>query len=257
MRLAFIPPFSLLETTFQTDYQLMLPQLVDRDERYSYAYSKHCQDPDTFVILDNGAAEGEQVHDKHLLETAIRFRVDELVIPDVMCNRTATLDKAGRFWRDWHDLHLWKFVRRMFVVQGSNYSEFLSCILWATEQEWIDTIAIPRHAVTTCGRLDTRTGLAHYVLAHSDKAIHFLGGAPTYPHELAVLAKEFYGIKQVRGMDTSMPFNYAWWGEGVLAGQSGCKRPDNYFELAAEEFNQEEYLLHNLETMKRWAMGDE
>ena len=254
MKIAFIPPFSHLNTTFRTNYQLMLPQLTYRED-YSEVYKYHCDNPNQFVILDNGAAEGIDWEWKSLLEIAYEFDVDEIVLPDTLRDKDNTIQKAEQFKHhveETPDAELNDF-KWMFVAQGTTVDEFVESGIWAAGQDWITTIGIPRHALTSVedpSRMSHRSHISNRLTAAgSDKEIHFLGANKDYPNEVETLANRGSTIQAyVRGMDTSMPFNYAF--RGIECHQAGIGRPDNYFDRGLWEFNQD-ILEKNLQKFEK------
>lgn len=242
VKIALIPPISLLGQTAKTDYQLCLPHLM-RYTEYRNIYSAHCADPNQFVILDNGAAENELFGAEQLLDIALVLGVDEVVIPDVMLEADATIEKAQEF----HDFAIGPKGREkdrypfqyMFVVQGKSLMQVLECANWAAQQSWIDTIGIPRHLLTTLGDLHCRVKIANVIQGHNySKQIHFLGGNPAFPQEVSLLSDPIFTTQdRIRGMDTSMPFNYAF--EGALVSdrkRDPISRPGRYFELHSISF---------------------
>ena len=255
MRLALIPPIELLDTTARTDMQLMLPHLIESDA-YTYTYKKHCDDPDQFVILDNGEAEGERIGIDNLLDIAIDFGVDELVLPDVIMDADETQLKSATAlnWikrRFETDGVAWDFSF-MFVAQGKSYKEFIESAFWAASNSQIQTIGLPRHMIKTCNDPEARISLAD-TLQLSGKAVHLLGGSPYYPNEL----DDYVWPSCVRSTDTSAPFNYAY-ADRYLAelqsGESYVKRPEMYFDLPVEQFD-EDMTKQNIDQLIRWTQA--
>lgn len=251
MKLALIPPVSLLEYTAETSCQLMLPQLVN-NEQYAYTYRQHCEDPDQFVILDNGLAEDAQVNSADLINIAVDFSVDEVVIPDTMYDATRTqeqaTDFAQRLRKIWPD-EGWPF-KLQFVAQGHNRSSVERSMRWAENTRWIDTIALPRHLLETCNDIAIRHKLC---LQPGSKPIHLLGGAPVFPNEMQ---HEFDPRGRVRSHDTSSAFYFAYEKQPLNRPVPvGIKRPENYFDLPAEDF-QESYVDLNVSLLMEWTGND-
>lgn len=249
MKLALIPPISLLDYTHRTNYQLMLPQLIE-DDAYTLTYREHCKDPDTFVILDNGAAEGLVPDVAKLWEIACDFGVDEIVIPDDLGNLANTIERANDFIERVDTR--WKRIKTMFVLQGNNLDEFIAAGEYAAANSRIHTIGIPRHAVETCKNRSARIIIANTIqrIRGYSKPIHFLGASPAWSTEGARLGNNGYvNQSYVRGMDTSAPFNYACARRRL--GDDIVRRPPNYFELASDQFDSE-ILQHNVNLMQEW-----
>lgn len=260
VKLALIPPVSLLEYTDRTDYHLMLPQLMG-DDKYARHYEALCQSDD-FVILDNGLAEGYKATDEEMIRLAMAYEPDEVVIPDIMKGFSANIRRCQDFLTSWYEYapNGVPIPGLMFVLQGQNIHEFVASGIWALGKASVTTIGIPRHAVETCRDSQARSAIANtlHVAAtqlnrHSRmKPIHFLGGTPSHMEEIRYLANEYYTIPNyVRGMDTSMPFNCAFYGCNV-EGSRNIKRPENYFNLAEGLFDIEA-VRHNIDTMMGWA----
>jgi hypothetical protein len=274
VKLALIPPLSWLSTSTVTNYQLMLPHLLE-DQRYADHYRALAKRSDQYVILDNGEAEGKN-HYSHaqLVGMAIFCQVDEVVIPDIMRDQVETLNRMGQFFKDvsgdmlrndafnGNDVHKLKF---MGVAQGTNYQEVYNCIQMMMELygKRLHTIALPRHLLETTGdntiRLSLAEDLAADYNAENGKAIriHCLGASPKWPMEMLELAKQ--GI--VDGMDTSMPYNWAYNDmylndSMALNARHEVKRPPRYFSRPARNFNADA-LHYNIGLCRRWANGDD
>jgi hypothetical protein len=251
MKLAYIPPVSLLDITYKTKYQLMLPHLTS-NSTYAAAYYYHCYDKDTFVILDNGVAEGEDVSFDHLMSIANSWHVDEIVLPDILTDLEGTITKAEEFAADYSARvgQEWDDFRFMFVLQGKTIEEVYRAAKWADRQDWISTVGIPRHLLTTLGDYRVRIKIANDIQAMGvRKDIHFLGGNPVSTTEVRSLSDpRITNQAFVRGMDTSMPFNYAFKGR-TLDSSVETSRPDNYFDRLAEEFDPDA-LEMNLKTFE-------
>lgn len=252
MKLALIPPFCRLHDTARTDYQLMLPHLIS-NVSYADTYGRLCRTNGQYVILDNGAAEGEAPSWNHLVGIAQEFGVDEFVVPDILGNQVQTQESALEFRKEFPFFTNDK--KMMYVVQGKTYEEFLASAQWVLEpdQEWIDVIGIPRHMISTVGDPLARIRLLSDIEAIGDFVpVHMLGAAPTYPREAEAIGDVAKGSKILRGMDTSLPYNFAFYDE-KLSDADGhiIKRPEDYFTRDYEEFRSLR-VKQNITTMKSW-----
>jgi hypothetical protein len=246
MKLALIPPISLLEYTDETACQLMLPQLID-DVQYEHVYKTHCDDPNQYVILDNGLAENQQVDGGALLRIADLYGVDEVVIPDVYKDCDETIISAKLFGA--HQTPSARTFNFQFVAQGKTTGEFFRCANWAADQEWIDVIAIPRHMCETGD--DNRYALAVYLeKIGCEKPVHLLGGAPAVPDEIDL----YDWPENVRSHDTSSPFNFAYACKGLDDGTC-VKRPDDYFNLPSGDFPSD-ITEYNVMKLMEWTGND-
>jgi hypothetical protein len=274
IKLALIPPISWLATSTVTNYQLMLPHLLT-DQRYADHYRALAKRSDQYVIMDNGEAEGKNHFlAAQLVGMGIYCQVNEVVVPDVIQNQTETLNRMGDFFKsvlgdmlrndafNGDDVHKLKF---MGVAQGTTYQEVYDCIQMMMELhgDKLHTIALPRHLLETVHDNTIRLSLAEdihedYCIDGKSKVrIHCLGASPVWPREMLELAKQ--GI--VDGMDTSMPYNWAYNDRYLndqiaLASTHEVKRPPRYFSRPARNFNQDA-LHYNIGLCRRWANGDD
>lgn len=261
MKVALIPPTSLREYTLLTNYQLMLPQLLETDLTYAAHYKKLCDDPNQFVIMDNGAAEAEQPSFVDLLYKLIKFRPQEFAIPDVLGDADATINLCNKFFDECEDelirlqTGLPDGLQLGFVAQGKDPKEALRTVKAIIHGPWapyIDTVYIPRLLVKK-DDVWARIRIAQEIdeLYGNRLAIHLFGASPLWCSELHEAARY---APFIRGIDSSMPFNYAHAGSHLSDGYHH-KRPDHYFHFARSLFNP--YLAtSNVKTYISWAEGN-
>jgi hypothetical protein len=249
MRLALIPPYSLLTFGGNTNYHLMLPQLTG-SFWYRSLYTFRGLDQNQYVILDNGAAEGCTVTPNELTDIAERFKVDEVVLPDVMYDTLQTSVKVWEFMRaiegSEHDYKLG------LVATGRSGEEAYEFALGMVDQwpDKIDVLYLPRLLVTEeypWRRLDLARNI-HEVLP--DLPIHFLGANSHFIEEMRYAGE----LDFLRGMDTSAPYNYAFAGE-ALDGGAKINRPDDYFTRSTDEFDLG-LVQYNIDVARKWANGE-
>lgn len=251
MRLALIPPISLIDDIFRTDYQLVLPHIVD--PRYIEAYHAARKRGD-YVMLDNGAAEGEMPNRHNLMACAFGMMVNEIVVPDVLGDIEGTMREVTSF-----DDFLEEEVgsqriefNYMGVVQGQTYDDVRKIIDFYNSCDWITTLGIPRILLETLDAPEARVGVARYIAETygSRFALHLLGTNPRYIRELERFRDDFKSAG-VRGVDTSGPFNYANVGK-FIDHFDNISRPGGYFHLDEHHFGAVQ-LKHNLEVIQEWV----
>ena len=257
MKIALIPPVSLLEFTSKTDMQLMLPHLASIPQ-YRYTYLMHGKDPHQYLILDNGVAEGMRAGADMIMELGDFFLVNEIVLPDVLTNAEKTrllsnnfLDLAKTHYRG----RILSKPKFMYVLQGTSFNQVIKEAQWGAKQPMVDVFGLPRHLITTTMtgshiNFSIRSNLAAKIQEISDKPIHLLGGSPDAPNELGEL--EF--TNNVRSHDTSSPFNYAYFNKQLQA-DIRCGRPLKYFDKPASSFD-EHFVNINVNDLMRWAGYD-
>jgi len=249
MKAALIPPKGYYKTAEQSNYHLMLAQIPDADYRRMYAYMTD----DNYIILDNGAAEGNAINDAALVRIAALIGVDEIVVPDVIGDYEGTIKRVDDFFTK---VDLDKIdVNYMLVPQGKNYEEIIRCIDYYTER-WQEkaVIGLPRHLLTTLDDRQARGNLCAYVATCGDIKVHLLGTSPVWPTEIKWIAHDY---PWVRGVDSSMPYNYTIAGL-ELTGPAPIvpvSRPNRYF--TDERKLIEGLLEYNINTFKEWASGTE
>src|SRR4051812_382034 len=98
MRIALIPPIPDLNKLPRTGIHLLLSQNFG-SERYVEYYKDRRKQGD-LLILDNGAHEngiGEEA--ERLLSKVKKVHAQEVVVPDALFDRRATVERAKRFMR--------------------------------------------------------------------------------------------------------------------------------------------------------------
>lgn len=250
MKLALIPPYHRLTDIKKTDYQLALAHLFLQTESMAdnLAYTGiylEARERGDFVILDNGAYEGALVAASTLVDLANTVKPNELVIPDSMGEAAITQSMAEQFFH-FHRPQLDPDIDLMYVAQGQNVHEVRQSIVWASHQDWIKTIALPRHLVSTLQERNARLNFAHEIKNTCDKDVHFLGASPLWTDEIRVAAE----LGNVRGMDTSMPYVYGYsyqkWPSHEIVDSAQSRQ--FYFDLEGDKW-QTETIDYNVKAM--------
>jgi hypothetical protein len=244
VRLALIPPFQHVALALKTDYQLLLPQCLS-NTAYVNAYREARADG-SFMILDNGAAEGLTYDSATLHTLAEAAMVNEIVVHDTLADAAGTWSKVLA----WAPTRSNKF-NYMAVVQGTAWDEIQWILQRYNAATWIETLGIPRHMIETLGTKRARLEIVEFIQLHYPKRfkIHLLGTNPTYMREIWDFRND-YNARGVRGVDTSAPFNYAQAQKSLRSGEV-VNRPEDYFNRT--DFDPD-FLLLNLRIMQRWSI---
>jgi hypothetical protein len=247
VRAALIPPKGYYKTATTSNYHLVLAQINDPEYFRTYAYL----DDSHYVILDNGAAEGGSVSDKNLLSVAVAIGVDEVVVPDVIGDMQATIDRVDNFFKE--NEQFLGGAKFMAVAQGQAPSEIYRCL----DHYWNNypgiVVGLPRHLLTTFNLDRARIGILNHIERETEgqAQVHLLGTNPKWPSEIKHIANIY---PWVRGVDSSMPYNWTM-ARNELGDEGTVARPENYF---TEERDLDSALLeHNVNTYMRWASGTE
>lgn len=227
---------------------MCLAQIEDNDYYCTYAYLED----DHYMIIDNGAAEGSSVSDRDLIRAASRMGADEVVVPDVLRDFRATVSRVEAFFNEGSYLDLSPATRFMVVAQGSTITGVKKCIDLYMDSFDDTVLGIPRHLLTTLDTKLARVYVLNYIQdKYPDTTVHLLGTNTVWTREVMFIAKEF---PWVRGIDSSMPYNYAIAGKR-LDDLHQVDRPEKYFDYVHNV--DEDLLWHNINVFMEWASGTE
>lgn len=193
MRFAPIVPIPVLQQIKDADYHMILAPML-RDQAYQMFYLQ----TSGFKILDNGAAEGNILTARKLIDLADAVNPDEVIAPDAMHDAKTSIDWLVAFIRRIRESEEVKSWRVMAVLQATNWTEFNNILETALTFN-VGSVALPKLLVKHMGPA-TRLAAAEIVREKSDVPIHCLG-CSTHLHEVKELANQ--GI--VRGIDSSAP----------------------------------------------------
>ena len=244
MKLAIISPNSLLDRYSQTDYHLILPDMLKDPEYYRFYHSV----ARGWKVLDNGAHEEGTRSPDELFRIAEALQVDEIVAPDVIGDRSTTLDMIDSFE---------PYARRhpeyqyMGVVQGSSIAEAWECLNQLTDYNpFIKSIGIPQHLC----RFDEhiRAEMSDVVDEWLGHQIHLLGSNSRWPREV----KHLSNLKLVVGHDTTYPVKMGLQGIYISDNPENIPRWDNYFDDSGIMTDMQDYVIkENIRVYRSWCSG--
>lgn len=250
MKCAIITPPTLLGHVIDTKYNLILAHWLNNP-----SYAEYYAHPGSgFVIMDNGAAEGELLEDWELLKLAITGQKPSvLVCPDTLGDGKKTLKQI----RDFKTRAAYHFGALEYwgVAQGSTYEEVRESAFKLLDSEtyyWLDGICLPRLMTNFHSGWFNRARLAMELEAKLDgRMLHCLGSG-TWVQEAQVLAS----IPWVTGIDTSSPIVMGLLGLDIeksnYPGRTGLKTP--YPATPLENYQADQKLIdHNINTYLSWC----
>lgn len=221
-----VPPSYLSHIGFQTGYHMALGQWLVKYPAYLDWYrTAHVRGD--FIMVDNGAAEPEEerVSWTDVLMAANTINADEIVLPDVLRDGTATLKQTMLV------AHQIPYKNRCIIPQGRIWSEWLDCFqkLHHELNGRYATIGIAKHLERLeGGRVEALRMLPDHVKLHYN--IHLFGFYQA-PHD-EIKACRQTGLS-IRGVDSGAPIAYAqnarWIGEGVHYSLDEYMKPDERF----------------------------
>ena len=236
-------PRCLLEDSIQfNDYQYALVHLLEDDEEYREHFLNYRQDPKSYIILDNSLHElGHAYNDAGLLKWVEELQPNEFIIPDVWCDRDASVVNA----RKWASIPLPEGVEKVAVVQATTIHEAATCyqtykdlgykkIAFSYGADYYnDVVPHPNKDLgKALGRLSVISALYKTKIISQNDRIHLLGCA--VPQEFGW----YKGYECIESIDTSNPvmaalegIRYNTWG---LESKPKANMNDYYYMFEEE-----------------------
>ncbi|MDB9992536.1 hypothetical protein OAD97_00040 [bacterium] len=257
MKVSHEVPLCLLEDSKKfNDYDYALVHLLDSNEEYAEYFLKS-KEEGRHIILDNSLHElGESYGDEGLLYWVNKLKPQEFIIPDVWCDRDASIGNAVK----WAAIELPKGVEKVAVVQATTIHEASTCYKMYKElgykkiafsygaDYYNDVVPHPNKDLgKALGRLSVISALLETkVISQSDR-IHLLGCS--VPQEFGW----YRGFECIESIDTSNPVMATL--EGISYDSSGLdKKPkanmNNFFNIKISEIDYN-LLNHNLTKFKQ------
>jgi hypothetical protein len=185
-QLAVIAPISLqvnldLKYGLMGDYHLLLAHqvLANRQVYFDYYMALRRSGRDPVVIMDNSLVElGRALPADRLVEACVAVGARYLVLPDVMGDAFATVDKSMLAYRRLKDTELPEGLEFMIVLQGNTLSNAGWCMNQLTSGMGRDlaAICVPRvmthqfgSRLTAVKMVSKETGLPIHLLGFSGK----------------------------------------------------------------------------------------
>ena len=258
MKISHETPLCLLEDSKKfNDYEYCLVHLLDSNEEYAEYFLKS-KEEGRHIILDNSLHElGESYGDAGLLYWVNKLKPQEFIIPDVWCDRDASIRNAVK----WASIKLPKGVEKVVVVQANTIHEASTCYKIYKElgykkiafsygaDYYNDVVPHPNKDIgKALGRLSVISALLETkVISQSDR-IHLLGCASPFEFSL------YRGIECIESIDTSNPIMMAL--EGKIYNSSlNVDKPtanmNNYFNVGKNDINLD-LVLYNVNKFKEF-----
>ncbi|KKN68971.1 hypothetical protein LCGC14_0446560 [marine sediment metagenome] len=223
MKLAFISSPYFLGLCGQGDIEMCLAPLALRDkypQRQEYFdYYKLASMNGRFVIMDNGAAEKDQVDTESLLHLMREIKPSLVVAPDTIHDSQQTIALVSAFLDTSRDvrteLHADGYYAPLVLAapQGKTEDEYLRCAETLASMPEVAYLGLSKFSVATCfgGKsaplVVARSRAADRLATITDKPFHLLGADFTLPWELARYAGDWH--PNVVSNDSSFAYWYA------------------------------------------------
>lgn len=213
MKISHESPLALLPQSRKfNDYDYCLVHLFDEIPEY-YQFFVDAVKDGRHVILDNSVFElGTAFDPEKYIEWILKLNPTEFIIPDVLEDTIGTMDSALDFIEKYGDKV--KHVKKIGVVQGTDYNELVQCYQYMDDVIKVDKIAISfdysyyldvcphpnKWMGYTLGRVKVLSRMLEEGIINLDKPHHLLGCA---------LPVEFFfyreGFDWIDTIDTSSP----------------------------------------------------
>ena len=143
-----ISPLSNLEPMKLGDRIFVLAHLWVQSEEYrNFIYQLIDEEPDRWITLDNSAAERALVTEDVLIQVCHELVPSEVIAPDVLFDKDATIQNAINFKARIEKEGLLDVIDIFFCPQGKTKEDWLECYKWGLEQDWIQTIGFSKIAI--------------------------------------------------------------------------------------------------------------
>ena len=120
---------------------------VQSDKYRDFIYELLDEDIERWITLDNSAAERALVTEDVLIQVVKELAPSEVIAPDVLFDKDATIANAIKFRDRMEAEGLLDTTDIFFCPQGKTKEDWLECYEWGLKQDWIQTIGFSKIAI--------------------------------------------------------------------------------------------------------------
>lgn len=228
-KFAHIVPVDCLHVLDNKQYLMCLAHLVKANGAYGDYYASAARKPGTYVLMDNGVAEGEQLSNEELLRCYDRIRPSEIILPDTLCDSSDTLRKMHEALELFVESEHLPY-RIMAVPQGHDLDEWIACAEAMVRDRRIHTIGVSKFLQMAGGSYMTRywavDALSELIAKYgrSDLEVHLLGCSEPTAYVQMILDKYPF----VRGCDSALGYLFA---QAQIHPTEFTERPDGEIDF--------------------------
>jgi hypothetical protein len=238
VKCAVIAPTPYLRMLRASGYHMALGQYLMDDPEY-LAHYQLVHRRGGFIMVDNGAAEGDIRPFIDVVRVSNEVGADEIAMPDVLRDGRATWELTSAK----HNLGLVPPPKRMVIPQGKTWAEWRTCAERMIGGLEFATIGIAKHLEA----LEWGRGMALLILNElgvlTRYNIHLLGVCNNPQAEIERALGVYRGI---RGIDTGAPVAYAQNGAAIT---SSTRYSLDWTNWEAPP----ELVRRNIRVMERWC----
>ena len=181
-KIAHIVPVQCLPKTIDKGYHMCLANIVAKNDEYAKFYTRLDTNNRAWVLMDNGAAEREQLPVSKLIECYQKVQPQEVVLPDTLLDSWDTLRKSREALKEICDFYDGAVpFTFMAVPQGTTIDEWEECAREMVQWPEIKTIGVskflPMHTIDLYARVRAVEILNSLIKQYNryDMEVHLLG----------------------------------------------------------------------------------
>ena len=236
MKISHIVSSDLLDLIDGRDFYMCLANIASKDENYCNFYKQQVE-KGAFVLLDNGAAEADQMTLDIMWSVIEKINPTEVILNDCLldCDETLKRSKeALKFYRE--KGYKGQF---MFVPQGSSFPEWTLCYDRFDKSD-ISTIGVSKFVTSGWHDSNARSRCCGYI--DGRMPVHLLGCHENI-QEVADINKYH---KNIRSNDTAIAYIYSLANKSITDGD----RPSGEINFIKSDLSdsQVELLKENIKT---------
>lgn len=245
----FLQDFSIYK---DNKYHMVLAHRFLTDRVYKDFYITQ-RERGAYIILDNGACElKSSISDNKLVEAIRTLKPNLMVLPDVLNDGEATIQRSFQFLNSYKSLLKEHKTDLVAVPQGTTLSEWLASFDIFYRSPAIKVLGISSVKALNVelkayfDRSDALEFLMNKGYPFTDKKVHILGMGDSGHEEM----KKLQRFKFVEGIDTSAPVVHGYYSVKFTHGNNYKKiplyLPDDLQVMSPEQI---ELIKHNIDVI--------
>lgn len=228
-KISHIVSSDLLDMIDGRDFYMCLANIACKDENYRNFYKKQVE-KGAFVLLDNGAAEHDQMTLDIMWSVIEQINPTEVILNDCLMDANATIQssiKALEFYKQ--KGYKGQF---MFVPQGRTFEDWCHCFDMMNLND-ISTIGVSKFVTSGWNDSDARYKCCEYI--DERMPVHLLGCHENI-YEVKTISRDFNNI---RSNDTAIAYIYAQKNQTVDSGN----RPEGEINFIKSDLDESQVRL--------------
>lgn len=200
-KISHIVSTDLLDLIDGRDFYMCLANIASKDEKYCEFYKRKVKEG-AFVLLDNGAAESDQMTLDIMWDVISKIHPSEVILNDCLMDCDETIRRSTEALKFY--IEKGYEGQYMFVPQGSTLGEWIRCYEQMDKTN-ISTIGVSKFVTSGWKNSRARYECCGYLNDREKLPVHLLGCHENI-NEVAEISKSFDFI---RSNDTAIAFIYA------------------------------------------------